>query len=52
MRRYARVYGFTIFVLLLGAIPVHAAPVDFFATLSGAAEIPPTGSPGTGWSVP
>jgi len=50
MRRYARVYGFTIFVLLLGAIPVHAAPVDFFATLSGAAEIPPTGSPGTGFA--
>jgi hypothetical protein len=50
MRRYARVYGFTIVVLLLGAIPVHAAPVDFFATLSGAAEIPPTGSPGTGFA--
>jgi len=50
MRRYASVYALTIVVLLLGAVPVHAAPVDFFATLSGAAEIPPTGSPGTGFA--
>jgi hypothetical protein len=48
MRRFAGIYGLTLLLLLL-ASPIHAAPVEFFATLSGANETPmPTGSPGTG----
>ena len=47
MRRFAKVCGLTLFIVLL-ASPTHAAPVDFFATLSGDAEIPPTGSSATG----
>ncbi len=47
MGRFAVICGLTIFMLLL-APPIYAAPVDFSATLTGAAEIPSTGSPGTG----
>jgi hypothetical protein len=47
MRRFAKFCGLTLFIVLL-ASPTHAAPVDFFATLSGDAEIPPTGSSATG----
>jgi len=47
MRRFTVICGLTIFTLLL-ASPIYAVPVEFFATLTGAAEIPPTGSPGTG----
>jgi hypothetical protein len=45
-----RIDGLTIslLVLALTALPVYAAPVEFFATLTGGAEIPPSGSPGTG----
>jgi hypothetical protein len=50
MRHYARVYGLTIVVLVLRTVPVHATPVDFFATLSGAAEVPANASPGTGFA--
>jgi hypothetical protein len=35
-------------VLILPAPAAHAAPLTFFANLSGASETPPTGSPGTG----
>lgn len=35
-------------VLLLQAPAAQAVPMTFVATLSGAAEIPPNGSPGTG----
>jgi hypothetical protein len=35
-------------VLILPAPAAHAAPLTFFANLSGANETPPTGSPGTG----
>jgi CHRD domain len=35
-------------VLILPAPVAHAAPLTFFANLSGANETPPTGSPGTG----
>jgi len=34
--------------LLLPARPIDAAPITFVATLTGASESPPTGSPGTG----
>jgi CHRD domain-containing protein/PEP-CTERM motif-containing protein len=48
MRRFAIIYGLTLFLFLL-ASPIYAAPVEFFATLTGANETPtPTGSPGTG----
>ena len=47
MRRFTVICGLTIFTLLL-ASPIYAGPVEFFATLTGAAEIPPSGSPGTG----
>ena len=47
MRRFAVICGLTIFTLLV-ASPIYADAVEFFATLSGAAEIPPSGSPGTG----
>src|SRR5438309_11487244 len=47
MRRFAVICGLTIFTLLF-ASPIYAVPVEFSATLTGAAEIPPTGSPGTG----
>ncbi len=33
---------------MLPATAVHATPITFAADLTGAAEIPPTGSPGTG----
>jgi len=35
-------------ILLLQVPATQAAPITFVATLSGAAEIPPSGSPGTG----
>src|SRR3954463_4726988 len=35
-------------MLLFQAPVAHAIPITFVATLSGAAEIPPSGSPGTG----
>jgi hypothetical protein len=35
-------------VLLLQAPATQAAPITFVATLSGAEEVPPSGSPGTG----
>jgi CHRD domain len=35
-------------VLILPAPAAHAAPLTFFANLSGANETPPTGSPGAG----
>jgi CHRD domain/PEP-CTERM motif len=48
MRRFAIIYGLTLFLFLL-ASPIYAAPVEFLATLTGANETPtPTGSPGTG----
>jgi hypothetical protein len=47
MRRLPEIIGVTVF-MLLAASPVHAVPVEFFATLSGAAENPATPSPGTG----
>jgi hypothetical protein len=47
MPRFAVLSGPTIFMLLV-ASPIYAAPVDFFATLSGGAENPPNISPGTG----
>ena len=47
MGRFAVICGLTILMLLL-ASPIYAFPVDFSATLTGAAEIPATGSPGTG----
>jgi CHRD domain len=48
MRRFAGIHGLTLLLLLL-ASPTYAAPVEFFATLSGANETPnPTGSPGIG----
>jgi hypothetical protein len=34
--------------LILPALAAHAAPMTFFASLSGADETPPNGSPGTG----
>ena len=34
--------------LILPARSTYAAPITFFASLTGAAEVPPTGSPGTG----
>jgi hypothetical protein len=34
--------------VILPSPATHAAPMTFFATLSGANETPPTGSPGTG----
>ena len=47
MRRYAEIYGLAV-VVLVAVTPVHAAPVDFFATVSGAAENPSNSSPATG----
>jgi len=48
MRRLAVLYGLTISLLFLAASSIHAAPVEFFATLTGANEVPPTPSPGIG----
>jgi CHRD domain-containing protein/PEP-CTERM motif-containing protein len=48
MRRFTILYGLTISLLLVTAPAVDAAPVEFFAILSGAAEIPANSSPGTG----
>lgn len=50
MRRFSVICSLTVFIGLL-ASPVHAIPVEFFATLSGGAEIPPSGSSGTGSAV-
>jgi CHRD domain/PEP-CTERM motif len=44
MRRFAEIYGLAV-VVLVAVTPVHAVPVDFFATLSGAAENPANSSP-------
>ena len=37
--------------LILSAQTTYAAPITFFANLTGAAEVPPTGSPGTGFAT-
>lgn len=37
--------------LLLSAPVTYAVPITFFAGLTGAAEVPPTGSPGTGFAT-
>ena len=39
------------FVMICGAQYIYADPVVFVATLSGSAESPPTGSPGTGFAT-
>jgi hypothetical protein len=47
MRRFLLV----IVLVVTGLVPapvLYAAPITFFADLTGAAEVPPTGSPGTG----
>lgn len=50
MGRLSVVYAVPVLVVLL-ASTTYAAPVEFFATLSGANETPtPTGSPGTGFA--
>jgi CHRD domain/PEP-CTERM motif len=50
MRRFAKVCGLTLFIVLL-ASPTHAVPVDFLANLNGANETPnPTPSHGTGFA--
>jgi hypothetical protein len=47
MRHFGVICLLTIFILLV-ASPIYADAVEFSATLSGAAEIPPAVSPGTG----
>ncbi|WP_447983915.1 CHRD domain-containing protein [Nitrospira sp. Nam74] len=37
--------------LLLSAPATYAVPIAFFTGLSGSAEVPPTGSPGTGFAT-
>jgi hypothetical protein len=36
--------------LLLGSV-AYSAPISYFAVLTGTAEVPPTGSPGTGFTT-
>ena len=49
MRRYTIISGLTISLIMLAPPLISAAPIDFSATLTGAAETPvPTGSPGIG----
>ena len=42
--------GPLVFALAL-AVPVHADTITYTATLLGSNEVPPTGSPGTGFAT-
>lgn len=50
MRRLSVISGLIVLTVVLATPAVYAAPVEFFATLSGSAEIPPNASPGTGFA--
>jgi hypothetical protein len=46
-----RVAQISLFACLLFGSVAYAAPISYFANLSGSAEVPPTGSPGTGFTT-
>jgi len=50
MKRYASLLLLALSMVMLAPI-AKAVPVTFFTTLSGANEVPPTGSPGIGSAV-